>query len=73
MQFWYEYRDAEGAEQGKAVWRRAYGLEDWTFDSESGKMSKRQMSANDIEIGEGERWFRDGVDIDSVEIGEEHW
>jgi hypothetical protein len=31
------------------------------------------MSGNDVEIVEEERWFKDGVDVDSVEIGEEHW
>jgi uncharacterized protein len=72
VQFWYEYRDAEEARKGREVWKRAYGLEDWTFDSE-GKMRKRQMSANDIVLKDGERWFTDGVDVDSVPIGEEHW
>lgn len=28
------------------------------------------MSGNDIEIGEEGRWFKEGVDIDSVELGE---
>lgn len=32
-------------------WKRCYGLEDWTF-AEDGKMRKRQMSGNDIEISE---------------------
>lgn len=31
------------------------------------------MSANDVRISEDERWFKDGVDVDSVRIGEEHW
>ena len=53
-------------------WKRCYGLEDWTF-SEDGRMRKRQMSGNDIEITEGERWFKDGIDVNSVDIGEEHW
>jgi hypothetical protein len=30
-------------------WKRCYGLEDWTF-AVDGKMRKRQMSGNDIEI-----------------------
>jgi hypothetical protein len=34
---------------------------------------RRMMSGNDVEIVEEERWFKDGVDVDSVEIGEEHW
>ena len=68
MQFWYEYQDA-----GDEVrWKRCYGLEDWTFDAD-GKMRKRMMSGNDVEIAEGERWFREGMDVDSVKIGEEHW
>jgi nuclear transport factor 2 (NTF2) superfamily protein len=32
-------------------WKRCYGLEDWTF-AEDGRMRKRQMSGNDIEIDE---------------------
>ena len=66
MQFWYEWFDEEGQ------WWRTYGLEDWTFD-ERGLMRKRQMSGNDVKIGEGERWFREGVEVDEVKIGEEHW
>jgi len=72
VQFWYEYRDAEMARQGKTVWRRAYGLEDWTFDG-LGKMEKRMMSCNEVEIDDAQRWFRDGVDVDEVEISGEHW
>ena len=80
MQFWYEYRDANEAAQGRTVWRRAYGLEDWTFDA-AGKMRKRMMSANDLEIAEGERWFKGELNedgdvnelVDKAEIGEKHW
>ena len=43
----YEYQDAHDGMK----WKRCYGLEDWTF-SEDGKMRKRQMSGNDIEISE---------------------
>jgi len=50
-------------------WKRCYGIEHWTFASD-GKMSKRQMSGNDVEIGEEGRWFGEGVDIDGVELGE---
>lgn len=35
-------------------------------------MRKRQMSGNDVEISEQERWFKDGVDVDTVEISEKH-
>lgn len=66
VQFWYEWRDETDQ------WWRTYGLEDWTF-AENGLMRKRQMSANDVKIEEGERWFRDGVDLESVEISEKHW
>ncbi|EAT85055.2 hypothetical protein SNOG_07589 [Parastagonospora nodorum SN15] len=47
VQFWYEYQDA----QDGMKWKRCYGLEDWTF-AEDGKMRKRQMSGNDIDISE---------------------
>ncbi|KAL2147058.1 hypothetical protein VTI28DRAFT_940 [Corynascus sepedonium] len=66
VQFWYEWRDETGQ------WWRTYGLEDWTF-AENGLMRKRQMSGNDLKIEEGERWFKDGVDVDFVEISEQHW
>ncbi|MCJ1435648.1 hypothetical protein MMC27_005023 [Xylographa pallens] len=68
VQFWYEYQDASDAMK----WKRCYGLEDWTFDMD-GRMRKRMMSGNDVEIGEADRWFREGVDVDGVEIGEKHW
>lgn len=67
VQFWYEYQDANDGR-----WKRCYGLEDWTFDAD-GKMRKRQMSGNDVELTEDERWFKDGVDVDSVLISEKHW
>lgn len=73
VQFWYEYQDAEDGMR----WKRCYGLEDWTFDWESGKMRKRMMSGNDIVLGpdgNGEgRWFVDGVDVEEVDISEVHW
>ncbi|KAJ3160477.1 hypothetical protein HK101_000913 [Irineochytrium annulatum] len=53
VQFFYEYRRESGE------WWRCYGLEHWTFD-ESGLMRERRMSANDVRIEEGQRWFRDG-------------
>ena len=31
------------------------------------------MSANDVKIGDTDRWFRDGVDVNSVDIDESHW
>lgn len=31
------------------------------------------MSGNDVRITEAERWFRDGVDVNAVEIGERDW
>jgi nuclear transport factor 2 (NTF2) superfamily protein len=90
VQFWYEFQDAHDGMK----WKRCYGLEDWTF-AEDGKMRKRQMSGNDIEIDEAreysqhsrvfvvqskalikvyiERWFKDGVDVNAVEISESHW
>lgn len=66
VQFWYEWHDEAGQ------WWRTYGLEDWTF-AENGLMAKRQMSGNDVSISEDERWFKDGVDVNSVDISERHW
>ena len=61
----YEYRDADDS----MIWKRCYGIEHWTFDAE-GKMEKRMMSGNDVDIGEEGRWLRDGVDVDAVTLGE---
>jgi nuclear transport factor 2 (NTF2) superfamily protein len=47
VQFWYEFQDAHDGMK----WKRCYGLEDWTFAGD-GKMRKRQMSGNDVEISE---------------------
>jgi nuclear transport factor 2 (NTF2) superfamily protein len=73
VQFWYEYQDA----YDEMKWKRCYGLEDWTFDYESGKMRKRQMSGNDILLGpngNGQgRWFVEGTDVEDAIITEEHW
>ncbi|KAL6721910.1 hypothetical protein ACLMJK_001015 [Lecanora helva] len=63
VQFWYEYRDALDAMK----WKRCYGIEHWTFASD-GRMEKRQMSGNDVEISDNERWFKEGVDVDQVEL-----
>lgn len=65
VQFWYEYRDAEDGMK----WKRCYGIEHWTFDQE-GKMEKRMMSGNDVEIGDGGRWFKEGSEVDAVQLGE---
>lgn len=73
VQFWYEYQDADD----EMKWKRCYGLEDWTFDHETGKMRKRMMSGNDLLLGpngNGEgRWFVEGVDVNEVPISEAHW
>jgi uncharacterized protein len=85
VQFWYEYQD----KHDNMKWKRCYGLEDWTFDRETGKMRKRQMSGNDILLGkDGDgkeypqegiqgRWYTDGVDVDdesvTAKITEAHW
>ncbi|KAI2782197.1 DUF1348-domain-containing protein [Daldinia loculata] len=66
VQFWYEWYDAEGQ------WWRTYGLEDWTF-ADDGLMRKRQMSGNDVKIAHEERWYKDGVDVNTVPISEKHW
>ncbi|KAF2737583.1 DUF1348-domain-containing protein [Polyplosphaeria fusca] len=68
VQFWYEYQDSHD----DMKWKRCYGLEDWTF-AEDGRMRKRQMSGNDVEISEEERWFKDGIDVNTVNISEAHW
>ena len=51
VRFAYEFHDAEGA------WFRAYGNENWEFDSH-GLMRVRHASINDRPIAESERLFR---------------
>jgi uncharacterized protein len=99
VQFWYEFQDAHD----DMKWKRCYGLEDWTF-AEDGKMRKRQMSGNDVEISDAgeypsslgdrtlwrpkryfvfppylaanalvDRWFKEDVDVNKVDISEAHW
>ncbi|KAJ7097222.1 hypothetical protein B0H15DRAFT_773591 [Mycena belliarum] len=68
VQFFYEWNESP---DGTGQWYRTYGLEDWTFDP-SGLMRKRMMSGNDLAIAPEERWFKDGVDIETVEISERH-
>ncbi|KAI5867426.1 DUF1348-domain-containing protein [Durotheca rogersii] len=74
VQFWYEWWQpgGDGDGEGTGQWWRTYGLEDWTF-APDGLMRKRQMSGNDVKISEEERWFKDGVDVNTVPISEKHW
>lgn len=50
VRFAYEYHDAAGR------WFRAYGNENWEFDSD-GLMRTRHASINDVSITESERLF----------------
>ncbi|KAJ7066132.1 hypothetical protein C8F01DRAFT_694510 [Mycena amicta] len=68
VQFFYEWNESP---DGTGQWNRTYGLEDWTFDP-SGLMRKRQMSGNDLPISPDERWFTEGVDIETVDISDRH-
>lgn len=51
VRFEYEWHDAAGQ------WFRTHGNEHWEFDAE-GLMRRRDMSANDVPISEGERRYR---------------
>ena len=31
------------------------------------------MSGNNVKISDAERWFKEGVDVNEVEISEKHW
>jgi len=31
------------------------------------------MSGNEVDIAHEERWFKDDVDVDAVQISEKHW
>ena len=48
VRFQYEWHDAEGQ------WWRSYGNENWEF-AESGLMSRREASINDVRIAEAQR------------------
>jgi nuclear transport factor 2 (NTF2) superfamily protein len=50
VRFAYEYHDSVGQ------WFRAYGNENWEFDSD-GLMKRRHASINDLAISAGERLF----------------
>ena len=52
VRFEYEYFDAD-----MRVWMRAHGNEHWEFD-DAGLMRRRDMSANDYAIAEGDRRYR---------------
>ncbi len=51
VRFAYEWRDDSGN------WYRSHGNELWEFD-ETGRMSRREASINDLRISEAERMFR---------------
>ena len=51
VRFAYEWRDDSGN------WYRSHGNELWEFD-ETGRMSRREASINDLRITEAERKFR---------------
>ncbi len=50
VRFQYEYHDAQGQ------WFRAYGNEQWEFDSQ-GLMRRREASINEVAIKEADRQF----------------
>ena len=50
VRFEYEWHDAAGQ------WFRTHGNEHWEFD-ETGLMRRRDMSANDVKIDEGDRRY----------------
>ncbi len=52
VRFEYEWHDDTGQ------WYRTHGNEHWEFNEE-GLMKRRDMSANDVPIGESERRYRD--------------
>ena len=40
------------------------------FLAADGRMEERAMGGDDVVVGEEGRWFADGVDVDSVQLGE---
>lgn len=53
VRFEYEWQDAD-----TGLWYRTHGNEHWEFEAQ-GLMSRRDMSANDIQILERQRKYRD--------------
>ena len=53
VRFEYEWQDAD-----TGLWYRTHGNEHWEFD-EQGLMHRRDMSANDVQILERQRNYRD--------------
>ncbi len=53
VRFEYEWQDVE-----TGIWYRTHGNEHWEFDAH-GLMRRRDMSANDIQILERQRKYRD--------------
>jgi uncharacterized protein len=73
VQFWYEY--CPDPVNHPKEWKRCYGLEDWTFHTD-GKMAKRQMSGNEIDIHSDQRWFYDGItedEVDALKLNDNHF
>ncbi|KAK4685883.1 uncharacterized protein P7C73_g4256, partial [Tremellales sp. Uapishka_1] len=67
VEFWYEYSSDEAGTE----WFRTYGIEHWVFEQD-GRMKSRQMSGNTISIRADERWFGEGVDVNSVTVPKGH-
>lgn len=61
VQFWYEYHDKNNQ------WWRCYGLEYLKFEK-NGMVKKCQMNSSEIKINNDERWFKNGINIDNIEI-----
>ena len=53
VRFEYEWQDSN-----TGLWYRTHGNEHWEFDQQ-GLMSRRDMSANDVNILESQRKYRD--------------
>nr|KIR85738.1 response regulator receiver protein [Cryptococcus tetragattii IND107] len=68
VEFWYEYSETDDP---SSQWYRTYGLEHWVF-AEDGRMKSRQMSGNTVKIANGERWFKDGVDVNKGQVPRGH-
>ncbi|KAL7423336.1 hypothetical protein Q5752_002639 [Cryptotrichosporon argae] len=68
VEFWYEH---SATPDPSSQWFRTYGLEHWVF-APDGRMRSRQMSGNTVPIEPGERWFKDGVDVNEGEVPAGH-
>lgn len=54
-------------------WKNAKEADEWSVNFPAVCSIAHCCAGNEISITEEQRWFKEGVDVDSVEISEDHW